>query len=79
MLKWHFVRGIQKLHGHWEGHHGLNLLRAQVPGGWLVAGIVDGDHPGVGSVAPTFVPDPKHEWDGRSLDYDPKDDPTSEG
>jgi hypothetical protein len=35
--------------------------RAKVPGGWLVAvGIFGG-----GGV--TFYPDPKHEWDGRSL------------
>ncbi len=35
----------------------LDVLRAKVPGGWLVA---------VGnSVA--FVPDPKHTWDGASL------------
>lgn len=76
VLKWHFVRGIQNIKGRWQGHHGLNVLRAQVPGGWLVAGIVDGGDPSCGSVAPTFVPDPTHEWDGRSLDYDPKDDPT---
>jgi hypothetical protein len=35
------------------------LLRARVPGGWLIAA-------GSGAVL-TFYPDPDHEWDGTSL------------
>jgi len=34
------------------------LLRAKVPGGWLVA---------LPGVSVTFYPDPKHRWDGSSL------------
>jgi hypothetical protein len=37
--------------------------RAKVPGGWLV---VSQFHIG-GAHGPTFVPDPRHEWDGGSL------------
>ena len=37
--------------------------RAKVPGGWLV---VSQFHIG-GAHGLTFVPDPKHEWDGGSL------------
>lgn len=37
-----------------------SLLRAKVPGGWLLTGTSAG-----GPL--TFYPDAKHEWDGRSL------------
>lgn len=38
-----------------------SLLRAKVPGGWLLTGVSAG-----GSL--TFYPDAKHEWDGKSLE-----------
>ena len=38
---------------------GTHIRRAQIPGGWLV---VLRDTGGI-----TFVPDPKHEWDGGSV------------
>ena len=41
-----------------KGWKGTILLRAKVPGGWLM-GIVGGGM--------TFVPDPDHKWDGDSL------------
>ena len=41
-----------------KGWKGTILLRAKVPGGWLM-GIVGGGM--------TFVPDPDHKWDGNSL------------
>ena len=34
------------------------IRRAKIPGGWLVA---------IRDEGVTFVPDPKHEWDGGSL------------
>jgi hypothetical protein len=34
------------------------LLRAKVPGGWLVA---------LGGTGVTFYPDPEHQWDGSSV------------
>jgi hypothetical protein len=38
--------------------------RARVPGGWLVVAVTLFNSPrGI-----TFVPDPKHLWDGNSLD-----------
>lgn len=37
---------------------GYAVARAKVPGGWLVAG-------GTGI---TFYPDPRHEWDGASIE-----------
>ncbi len=33
------------------------LYRAKIPGGWLV----------LGAYGVCFVPDPEHNWDGRSL------------
>ena len=39
------------------------VYRAKVPGGWLV--VVAGTE-GMGGV--TFYPDPRHEWDGGTLD-----------
>ena len=41
----------------------MNVTRAKVPGGWLVAVEAWGG----GSYAITFYPDPKHEWDGGSI------------
>jgi len=38
-----------------------SLLRAKVPGGWLVLGVCEG-YSGM-----TFVPDPDHHWDGCSV------------
>ena len=38
---------------------GHQLLRAKVPGGWLIAASM--------SAAIAFYPDPHHEWDGNSL------------
>jgi hypothetical protein len=46
-----------------EGSSGVirYTYRTKVPGGWLItAGDVDG-------MGFTFLPDPKHEWDGNSL------------
>ena len=64
MLKW------EKLET--SGVEGLKTYRTKVPGGWLVmAGCI-----GIGLV---FFPDPKHEWDGKSIDWqfaiDPIDEP----
>ena len=41
------------------------IHRSQVPGGWLVVltAHYEGIRPSI-----TFYPDPKHEWDGTSLD-----------
>lgn len=39
------------------------VYRGRVPGGWLVT--VGG---GQGLAGITFVPDPRHEWDGGTLD-----------
>lgn len=42
------------------------IMRAKIPGGWLVKGqFRQGDSGGFGL---TFVPDPDHAWDGTSLD-----------
>lgn len=48
------------------GQSGLtgHLIRAKVPGGWLVGLDPSNDKQGP---ALTFVPDPKHEWDGKQL------------
>ena len=58
MLNWYVVDT------HWYGAD-LEVIRAKVPGGWLVCimprQIVDG-------WGLTFYPDPKHEWDGSSVD-----------
>ena len=39
--------------------HG-KLLRAKVPGGWLICGLSE-------EASPSFYPDPQHAWDGGSL------------
>ena len=39
-----------------------NIARTKIPGGWLVQIAI------AAGVGITFVPDPKHEWDGTSLD-----------
>lgn len=52
----------------WEkikGKKGPNIRRAKVPGGWLIYA-----ESGYGGGV-TFLPDPKHEWDGNSLDLPP--------
>lgn len=46
---------FKKLAGNWS------CYRAKIPGGWLV--LSDGSE----ERGLTFVPDPKHEWDGTSL------------
>lgn len=72
MIKWHFLRGIERKGEKWEGDNSLNLMRASIPGGWLVASqFYDG---GSMCLVPTFVPDPDHTWDGTSTDYDRKVD-----
>jgi len=38
----------------------LSILRAKVPGGWLIS-VPEGKAP------PTFYPDPEYNWDGNSL------------
>ena len=43
------------------------VLRAKVPGGWLVSVFYTSGHQD-GGVACTFFPDPGHVWDGGSLD-----------
>lgn len=43
----------------------IDVSRARVPGGWLV-------RLGWREVAGTFVPDPTHSWDGRSLAATPR-------
>lgn len=42
------------------------ILRAKVPGGWLMTVFYTSGHQD-GGVATTFVPDPEHTWDGGSL------------
>jgi hypothetical protein len=45
-----------------EGIPGLAVLfRAKIPGGWLVLLRTDE------AESVTFVPDPRHEWDGSSI------------
>jgi hypothetical protein len=41
----------------------MNIWRTKIPGGWLV----HADRGNESIVSLTFVPDPKHEWNGRSL------------
>ena len=44
---------------------GTNMVRARIPGGWLVRTHREWrDSTGMGI---TFVPDPDHRWDGNSL------------
>jgi hypothetical protein len=38
------------------------FFRAKILGGWLVMMMASGANPSV-----TFVPDPTHQWDGKSL------------
>jgi hypothetical protein len=44
---------------------GGSLMRAKVPGGWLVYFQTSGLTYPTGGL--TFYPDPKHEWDGGTL------------
>lgn len=44
-----------------------SLMRAKVPGGWLVIYFHEGGWVGRQTGGVTFYPDPKHEWDGRTL------------
>ena len=54
-----------------SGVEGLQTYRTKVPGGWLVmAGCI-----GIGLV---FFPDAKHEWDGKSIDWEYAIDPIEE-
>lgn len=71
MIKWHYVRGLEKSSDGWKGVGELDLYRASIPGGWLVTGIDGRTNTGC---APTFVPDLDHTWDGTSTDYDRKVD-----
>jgi hypothetical protein len=71
MIKWHYLRGLEFRNEEWVGRGYYDTYRAKVPGGWLVVGTLNGE---TGGTTPTFVPDPEHKWDGRSLDYDPKVD-----
>jgi len=41
------------------------ISRAKIPGGWLMT--IQTNNQADRSVGMTFVPDPKHEWDGKSL------------
>lgn len=46
------------------------IRRAKVPGGWLVTArpnSISSSERSKGGVGITFVPDPKHEWNGASL------------
>src|SRR5207244_2378610 len=51
---WHHIRSCIDV----DSVPGPRVLRAKVPGGWL---IVVADHGG------TFMPDPAHQWDGSAL------------
>jgi len=42
------------------------IERAKIPGGWLVTSGRPYDEKPIVSI--TFVPDPNHEWDGKSID-----------
>jgi len=54
-------------------HDPMEVTRARVPGGWLVAltnGHIAGEYPGlaapINATGITFVPDPEHRWTGAS-------------
>lgn len=55
VLAWEDVK-IEGTSGHIHRSH-----RTKVPGGWLVA-ITNNS-----GLTSSFIPDPKHEWDGNSL------------
>jgi hypothetical protein len=55
---------------HWEdlpSTSSCSVLRAKVPGGWLVRVW------GLGGHGLTFYPDPEHTWDGRTLGNEEKE------
>jgi hypothetical protein len=53
------------------GARSPQMLRAKIPGGWLVETtrqVITGNSNGSGlGVGLAFVPDPEHKWDGKSL------------
>lgn len=58
-----------------EHNHRGYIYRAKVPGGWIVRlyednQISDGGLPYINAITHsiTFIPDPKHLWDGSSLE-----------
>ena len=44
-----------------------SIMRAKVPGGWLVIYFHKGGAVGFQAGGLTFYPDPKHEWNGGTL------------
>ena len=52
----------------------IATARTKVVGGWLVCCQVGADAAGT-----TFIPDPKHEWDGYSVGYEHQEDDVIEG
>ena len=77
MIKWHKIDGISKRwrglesEEEWREDPGLELFRASIPGGWLVAS----GRPGMDiGFSLSFVPDPSYTWDGTSTDYGRKVD-----
>lgn len=56
---------------HWtrlESNHGV-VYRCKIEGGWLVqmSAVAEGMGP-LKSLSLTFVPDPEHKWNGKSID-----------
>lgn len=44
------------------------IVRAKVPGGWIICISASERSETEGANGVTFVPDPNHTWDGNSLD-----------
>jgi hypothetical protein len=61
VLKWETLRTVREEDGLMNSKYMTE--RAKVPGGWLV---LSQFHIG-GAHGLTFVPDPRHEWDGGSI------------
>ena len=62
MLEWQLVEtSDDSRHDELIGGITSLVARAKIPGGWLVK-LQHGD-----AIASTFVPDPQHKWNGKSL------------
>lgn len=61
MIKWEIIKDNKIFKPDSYDNHGI--YRAKVPGGWLIM-LSNGN---VHKVL-TFYPDPKHDWDGSSLE-----------
>ena len=65
-FKWEDVDIAKDCHHLPESYdrHEPAIRRAKVPGGWFITSRSYGSHTPIGF----FYPDPKHEWDGGTLD-----------